>query len=275
MSSPAPAPAALPDPACLRVVAEEAARAGGAVARRYFDQDYHVRLKPDHSEVSEADEAAQAEVIARIQAQRPADAVIAEETLAPGGRPGPTNDIVCWVIDPIDGTRNFIRRIPLYACSIAAMLHGTPIAGAIYDPQRDVMYSAASGGALCVNGGQPPDTAGATRGLNLRPVVGIPSTPRGASKALAHRWLDRYVCRSLGSTALHLAWVAAGRLDAALADNPRLWDLAAGWALLRAARRDMVKLDGTPIFPLDVAAYAGEELPLVAAGSVDRFLRCD
>jgi myo-inositol-1(or 4)-monophosphatase len=268
-------PEALPG---LRRLAEEAARAGGQAARLRFRTELDVRLKADRSEVSDADEAAQAAVLACIRAHRPADACIAEETL-PGSpsAPSPTNDALCWVIDPIDGTRNFVRGIPLYVCSVAAMLDGLPLVGAIYDPQREVLYSANCPETLLVNGKPQPAGRGARSrplGVNPKPVVAIPSQPAGAVGPLAHAWLDRFVCRNLGSTALHLAMVATGELDAMLADNCRLWDLAAGWVLVSTAGGKLTSPGGKPIFPLAIERYRGEELPVLARSDLagDRVL---
>ncbi len=253
----------------LRALAEEAARAGGRVARRYFGSELGVWLKSDRSEVSDADEDAQAAVIATIRAQRPQDAFIAEEQLTlTDPPPAPTADQVCWVIDPIDGTRNFVRHIPLYTCSVAAMLNGMPLVGAIYDAQRNTLYSASQKGGLFFNCEHRPrhdENEAPPRGANPKPVVAIPSSPVGETVPLAHAWLDRYVCRSFGSTALHLAMVANGELDAALCDNPRLWDIAAGWVLIEAAGAHITKPDGSPVFPLDITQYHGEDIPCVAA----------
>jgi len=257
----------------LRHIAEQAARAGGEVARRAFRTDCGVRLKADRSEVSDADEAAQAAVVSVIRTHRPHDAFIAEETLRlPDGAavpPPPNADRVCWVIDPIDGTRNFVRGIPLYACCVAAMLDGRPICGAICVPEHERLYSATHPGALLVDGQPQPargPAAARPAGFNPKPVVAIPSSP-GVVASIAHDWLDRYVCRSLGSTALHLLLVATGELDAALADNPRLWDVAAGWALLYASGGTLTTPDGQPLFPLDVSGYAGQALPCIAASA--------
>jgi myo-inositol-1(or 4)-monophosphatase len=256
----------------LRHIAEEAARAGGHVARRFFRTKLAVRLKDDRSEVSDADEAAQAAVTECIQAHRPDHAFIAEETLLPradGARePAPSNDAVCWVVDPIDGTRNFVRGIPLYVCSVAAMLGGTPLVGAIYEPERDVLYSASLAEGFFVDSApQSGRPVGAARpaGLNPRYVVGIPSTPVGPASVIAQAWLGRFVCRNLGSTALHLAMVATGELDAMLTDNSRLWDIAAGWVLVTASGGRMTGLGDAPLFPLDVGKYRATELPALAA----------
>lgn len=264
----------------LRRWAEEAARIGGGVARERFGANLSVRLKADRSEVTDADEAAQAAIVDYLRRECPDDALLTEETLLP--EPGlvsssaPRHDGRCWVIDPIDGTRNFIRGVPLFACSVGVMIGGEPVAGAIYDPVRDELISAGRGGPLLLNGRphKPPDPWGTgsqpvgpgSAGRAPRPVVGLPSIPVGYVAERAHQWLDRYVCRCLGSTALHLAYVALGRLEAMLADNARLWDIAAGVVLVRAAGGDATAPDGLPLFPVDVAAYRGEEMPIVAAG---------
>ncbi len=257
----------------LRRLCEQAARAGGEVARQLFATDLKVRFKADRSEVCDADEAAQAAILAALRAQRPSDAFLAEETLPVSDRQGvlpqPAPDRVCWIIDPVDGTRNFVRGIPLWACSVAAMLAGMPVAGAIYDPHRDRLYSADRDSGLLVNGRawtRAPHGRSAPGGGSRRPIVGLPSTPRGPVAAIAHRWLDRCICRCLGSTALHLAMVATGELNGALTDNSHLWDLAAGWVLIRAAGGEMTSPAGDPLFPVDLAVYRGEELPALAIG---------
>lgn len=252
----------------LRRIAESAARAGGLVARRLFGTRLDVRLKPDRSEVTDADEAAQAAVVAAIRARRSLDAFLTEETLTSLRVARPTNARLCWVIDPIDGTRNFVRGIPLYTCSVAVMLDGTPLAGAVYDPHRDVLYSASITEGLFV-GRRPARSRRPCRGAvrRLRPLVAIPSTPSGAVADLVRAGFGRWVCRNLGSTALHLAFVATGGLDAMLTDNARLWDIAAGWVLVAAAGGRMTSPAGRPLFPLDVQAYTNQKLPTLAASA--------
>ena len=260
----------------LRHLAEAAARAGGSVARRYFRGELQVRLKADRTEVSDADHAAQQAVVATIRAARPDDAFLTEETLetrAPCH--SPANDRLTWIIDPIDGTRNFVRRIPLYACSVGAMFGGYPVVGSIHDAERDVTYTASTAEGLFINAeAQPVATLGRGRaaGLDPRPVVALPSTPTGPIAPIAHTWLGRFVCRNLGSTALHLAQIAAGQLDGALSDNAKLWDLAAGWVLLQAIGGRMTTRDGAAVFPLDIARYADADLPFIA-GTADFFAR--
>ncbi|MBU0640011.1 MAG: hypothetical protein KKB50_14175 [Planctomycetes bacterium] len=254
----------------LRMLAETAARAGARLARQRFGAVHAVRWKADRSEVTEVDEAAQRAVITCIQAARPADAFICEETQPEGDTraPAPSDATLCWVIDPLDGTRNYVRGLPHYACSVAAMLGGFPIVGAICDAVHDVMYSGSQaegafldGTTLRAEARGPAPPADRPR----TPIVAIPSTRHGRAFEIVHDWVDRMIVRNFGSAALHLALVAAGQLDAALATNCKLWDLAAGWVLVTGAGGRMSSPDGAPLFPLDVARYAGEDLPSLAA----------
>ncbi|TWT43836.1 Inositol-1-monophosphatase [Phycisphaerae bacterium RAS1] len=347
MNAPRPAPNALNAAFLdsLRLLAETAARAGGSVARAAFKTELHARRKADGSEVTDADEAAQAAAIVAVLAQRPGDAIIAEEDIPaptrrnssggtgilpvasggmgilpvasggmgilpvpgsdrtgetpvppgsgetpvppgsgetpvpPGSFPTPPrrDEGYCWIIDPIDGTRSFLRGVPLYACSVAVMHGGFPVAGAIYWPDLDEMFSARTGGGLLVNA-QPAarwshERAGGA--ISQKPVAGIPSTSRGPAFDLIHSWVDRVVVRNLGSTALHLALVAEGRMDAALISDSKLWDIAAGWLLVCEAGGAMRRLDGGEVFPIDVATYAGEAIPSLAARDADLLSRLE
>ena len=264
----------------IRDLAEQAARAGGKVAREAFHSDLSVRCKADGSEVSDADESAQTEIIACIRAQRPDDSFITEESNE-GSRvsaraaassletpPTPSNDRLCWIIDPIDGTRNYIRGVPLYSVSVGVMFGGFPIAGAIYVPETNEMYSVGGlDGASCNDRLLTPATVteAQNRGCSSKPLVGIPSSLQGLAYGVFHNWVARVVARNLGSTAMHLALVAAGRFQATLISDSRLWDIAAGWLLVKAAGGLMTTLDGEPIFPLDVAQYTDESIPSLAA----------
>ncbi|MBN2447312.1 MAG: inositol monophosphatase [Phycisphaerae bacterium] len=257
----------------LRHLAEQAARAGGAVARARYETDLNIRLKADRSEVSDADEAAQRAIIDMIQAARPDDSFIGEEQLDTSSPPPPpTNNKVCWVIDPIDGTRNYIRRMGDYSTCVAAMHGGMPIVGVVYDPQRDRLYSAARGEDLTVNGvAIRHDKCEKDAKCPRRKVlVGVPSTATDVVHGIVHDWMDRFVVRNYGSTAIHLALVAAGQLDAAISANSKLWDIAAGWMLVVAGGGRMTSPTGPPLFPMDVSTYRIEEMPTLAiSGAAD------
>jgi myo-inositol-1(or 4)-monophosphatase len=277
----------------LRELAERAARAGGVVARERFRGDNAVRRKPDGSDVTDADEAAQAAVLACLREARPDDGVIAEETVgcvpdAPSvngvpDAPVRTNDRLCWIIDPLDGTRNYISGVPIYACTIAAMLGGYPIVGVTYDPEREEMYSASRAEGFLIDGrpvgavaagASPAAVASAPRGrrsppaappeFRRKPLAGIPSSLQGSAYELLQGWRRRVVVRNLGSTALHLALVAAGHLQASLTSDTKLWDIAAGWLMVTVAGGVMTRIDGSPIFPLDVATYSDQAIATLA-----------
>ena len=246
----------------LRSLAERAARAGGAVARDMFETDLQVSFKPDGSEVSNADRAAQDAVINVLRESRPNDCFIAEEASEQPLRATGAADAVYWAIDPIDGTRNYVRGIPFFTCSVGALIGGTPVAGAVFDPLRDCMYAAAVGQGMFVNGCRRTVRDGDERTL----VAAIPSKRHKQVSQLVHTWVDRLVVRNTGSTALHLAMVAAGQLDAALASNAALWDIAAGYALIVAAGGVATLPDGHPIFPVEASTAAALTTDVLAAG---------
>ncbi|RMF75081.1 MAG: inositol monophosphatase [Planctomycetota bacterium] len=252
----------------LRTLAESSARMGGKLALQSFGKPLRIEWKEDGSEVTDVDRGVERAIVAHIRAARPQDEFIGEETLGFGGRSEAkiAPDQIVWVIDPIDGTRNFVRGAPLFACSVAVLRAGEPIAGAIYDPLRDEMFSAAvANGArlgsrrLNLESFDPP-----TRSATQR-VVAIPSARDAAAPDAVHAIVRDHVVRNLGCTTLHMAYVAAGRFDAALKTTCRLWDIAAGALLIREAGGVCTRLDGSPLFPIDTTRYSGEKLPCLSA----------
>ncbi len=249
----------------LLAVAQQAARAAGRVAREMQSQQLQVRLKADRSEVSAADDAAQHAAVAIIHAARPTDGFITEETLLLDPAPAPpSDDRPCWLIDPIDGTRNYLRLMGDYCSSVGVMLDGFPVVGAIYDPIRDRLFAARADGPLLCDGdpfaGPPPE-----QNPNASLIVAIPSSAPPSVRHIVHHWMSHHVVRNYGATAMHLALVAAGLLDAAVSDNPKLWDVAAGAALLSASGMGLTTPAGEALFPLGVGEYDRSELPLLAA----------
>lgn len=240
----------------IRTLAERACRAGARVAREVFGRVHAVELKPDHTEVTAIDRAAQAAIIEEIERARPADCIVAEEEFS---RP-PHGAELTWVIDPIDGTRNFVRGIPFFASAVACVRAGWPLVGAICDPLTDRVYSAQAvvhpggelRGALFIDGQPARPPVGDERRLS-RPIVAIPSVnPRIRTTAteLVQDWMSRFIIRDFGSSAQHTVMVALGQLDAAICSG-HLWDVAAGWPMVVAAGGDMLRPDGRRLFPLD------------------------
>ncbi len=248
----------------MRAAAEAAARAGGRVAAAAFAAPAGVRLKADASVVTDADVAAQAAVVAVLGELRPRDRWIGEES--PVDRAPADADTVVWLIDPIDGTRNFVRGSPLFACSVGALHRGLPVAGAIYEPLRERMYAADVRSGFFIDGVAAGSSARAARGGPPGEVVlAIPSTATPAVAETMQAAVSRCVVRNAGSAALHLAMIATGEIDAALLATCKLWDLAAGAALIAAIGGVFSDLNGTPLFPHDVWGRAAEELPSIAA----------
>jgi myo-inositol-1(or 4)-monophosphatase len=153
-----------------------------------------------------------------------------------------------WIVDPVDGTSNYSRQLPIFSISIGVAHRAQMIVGVIYDPLREELFRAVAGqGATC--GG---------RRLTVSKVVGPTDAilaldwghaheMRGKSLALLNRLAHQVqTIRALGSAALALAWVAAGRLDAYFNVDLKPWDVAAGALILTEAGGQISRLDGRP-----------------------------
>ncbi len=216
--------------AALESTAVRLAQAAGAQITAAVNGELAVQFKTTRPEwaansnpVSQVDQGVERFIRAQLAQEYPAHAVIGEEQ-APGGAPGAA---ITWVIDPVDGTCNFINGVPLYACSIGVLHEGRPVAGAIWCAASHAVgpgvYHAHAGGPLCFNGRpmvrRPP---GAWRGL---------AAEHGRSARYGAQW----DIRVLGTSAVEFAWVACGVLRLAHMPRPGLWDAAAGLTLLHAA----------------------------------------
>ncbi|WP_148612889.1 inositol monophosphatase family protein [Nocardioides rubriscoriae] len=186
--------------------------------------------------VTEADRATEALVRERILARRPDDAILGEEGDDVAGTTG-----VRWVVDPIDGTVNFLYGIPQYAVSLAAEVDGEAVAGVVVDVAKDVVYVARPGpdGATVALRDGTPISVGEPRPLGERLigtgfsyVTDVKVVQAAAVGALLPRIRD---VRRLGSCALDLCHVAEGLLDGYVEEGVNLWDHAAGGLVARAA----------------------------------------
>ncbi|MBN1491932.1 MAG: hypothetical protein JXA69_18615 [Phycisphaerae bacterium] len=240
------------------------ARSAGQIARERFGAA-SVSLKADDSPVTDADHAVQAHILNAIAAVYSDHAVVTEETVAqPERHAAFASAEFCWVVDPIDGTRNYARHAANFAVSIAVLERGTPIIGVVYDVMTDRMYSGRAGAGACCDG-TPMHVADEPPTGNT--LIGTASG-RGEPMADAvHDWFDRMTLRNLGSTELHLAMVAAGSIDAAFCHSCRVWDVAAGALLVSEAGGVCTSPDGQPCFPIDAdAARLRANMPFLAAG---------
>jgi myo-inositol-1(or 4)-monophosphatase len=221
-------------PSGLREIAEAVAREAGHQLRDAFaGPGVNVTAKSSPTDlVSEADHAAERLIRERLAAARPGDGFLGEEG---GDEQGTTS--LRWVVDPLDGTVNFLFGIPQWAVSIACEDAEGTIAGVIYDPMRDELWSAERGGPALLDG--RPIRASARDDLATAMVAtgfGYDSEVRRLQAEVIARLLPLVRdIRRFGSAALDLAWTAAGRYDAYYERGLNAWDLAAGELLcLRA-----------------------------------------
>jgi myo-inositol-1(or 4)-monophosphatase len=219
-------------------LAEEVARDAGALLRERFQGPTGpLRAKSSPTDlVSEADLAAERLIRERLAAARPHDAVLGEE----GGDRGPAaggRGELRWVVDPLDGTINFLFGIPQWAVSVACEDGEGTLAGVVHDPLRGEMFAAVRGGRPTLDG-QPveastqDDPAMAMVATGFAYDAGV----RAAQAEVAVRVLPRVRdLRRMGSAALDLAWTACGRYDAYYERGLQRWDLAAGALLCTSA----------------------------------------
>ncbi len=219
-----------------RELLELALEVAGEAARlllRYRGDGFAVGTKSTPTDmVTEADRAAEALIVERLLAARPEDGIVAEEGSARTGRSG-----VRWVIDPLDGTTNYIYGIPAFAVSIAAEREGEVVAGVVHDVAHGLAYAAVRGDGATRNG-RP---IGVSEGNDLaRALVatGFAYDParRAEQAAVLARVLPQVRdIRRLGSAALDLAHVACGMVDGYYEYRLNAWDVAAGGLLVREA----------------------------------------
>ena len=241
-----PAPADRADDVDERVaVTEEAARAGAALANEHFRSDIDVETKGDDDDVvTEADRAAQRVVIDEIRESFPEDAVVGEEE---DERKTVPDEGPAWVIDPIDGTNNYVRDIPVWATAVAAVVDGEPVAAAIVAPALGDVYTATPAGAF--RNGDPiavSDVSDPRRAV-VDPTIWWDHDARDeyarACEAIVSRFSDM---RRLGAAQVVLPTVAAGGFEGTITNlraNP--WDTVAGVFAIRQAGGRVTDLDGT------------------------------
>jgi myo-inositol-1(or 4)-monophosphatase len=213
----------------LLQIALDAARAGAAeLIERFGHRQRQVRSKSSPTDlVSEADVSAETAIRAVLGARRPQDAILGEE----GGATG--EGALRWVIDPLDGTTNFLFGVPQWAVSVACEDEHGSIVGVVLDPSHDECFAATRGGPATLNGA--PIQAGEADSLATALVAtgfGYESDVRARQAIVLGRILPRVrVIRRAGSAASDLAWCACGRLDLYWERGVKAWDIAAGTLL--------------------------------------------
>lgn len=224
-------------------VAVDAAHAAASIIRR---QAQHVDAVPferkaRHDYVTEVDRACEEEIVRQIRRYYPDHAFLGEE----GGASGDSDTV--WVIDPLDGTSNYIHGIPHVAVSIAQQVNGRTEHAVVYDVMHDELFTASRGNGAFLN--QKRIRCTSRTGLeNAMVATAFPFRQRGKLQAYARVFQAVFAktedFRRAGTASLDLAWVAAGRLDAYYEIGLKPWDVAAGALLVREAGGVVLDFDG-------------------------------
>ena len=265
-----------PDPLA---VCEAAARAGGAVLREWAGR-FAVSRKGPRDLVTEADYAAQREIRRVVLEAFPDHGFVGEES--EDGRPRPASGELGhsgtgtrWIVDPLDGTTNYVHGFPAYCVSVGLARDDEILVGVIYDPLRDECFSARRGGGAFLDG-RPIRAADVRDPGDAVVAVGFPAHVERDSPAVADflAVVPRVQSiRRTGSTALNLAYIACGRLHAFWVRRIACWDVAAGIVIAREAGAVVVPFrrplgtagDGPAPIPLDDPALVAASTPALAA----------
>lgn len=243
-----------------RKVAELAAQAGGK-ALEGLKNHFSVSEKGRFDLVTDADHAAQAAIHHVIKEHFPQHDFLGEESAGAATFRGSIQPT--WVVDPIDGTTNFVHQFPLYCVSVGLWMKGEVVAGAIFDPNRGELFSAAKGQGASLDG--KPIRCSTTNNLEQSLLaVGFPANLVGKEDVIEAWKQFGYVTQGLrrtGSAAINLAYIAAGRFDGFFAYQIAPWDMAAGVVLLQEAGGVISDIHGKPY---ELFSHA----PIVASNGV-------
>jgi myo-inositol-1(or 4)-monophosphatase len=245
-----------------------AAQAGARVLRELYDRPREIQLKGRIDLVTDADRAAEETVLRLLQERAPGVRVLAEESGEQGV--GDTR----FIVDPLDGTTNYAHGLPLFACTVAAESRGLVVAGCTVDPMRDETYLAARGEGALLRTAQGDRPLHVSDARELEKALVCTGFPYGDRERLPQmiRAFARFTelargSRRLGSAALDLAYVAAGRLDGFWEMGLKPWDIAAGQVLVEEAGGRVSRFDGAALV-LD-----GEEIAAAGPGLHAAILR--
>jgi myo-inositol-1(or 4)-monophosphatase len=241
-------------------LAERAARAAGAVLLERFGRPPEgIDSKTSETDlVSDADREAEGVIQQLLATERPDDGLVAEE----GARAEAGNGRR-WVVDPLDGTINFLYGIPVWCVSVALEDRDGGLLGVVHDPLRDETFTAARGEGCRLNG-SPARVRECSRLETALVATGFSYEParRAEQAELAAHTLPRVRdIRRAGAAALDLAWVAAGRLDGYYERGLKPWDWAAGRLLVEEAGGEVAQMPGEP---LGLVAASPTLLPALA-----------
>ena len=251
------------DLSSLLEVAVVAARLAGQRAMEEID---YIKAVPKNASelVTDTDLHCQRIIIDTIKQNYSDYGIVAEES-EPGGifkQPPRSGEDIWWVIDPIDGTNNFAHGILNFAVSIAVVSEGRPVLGVVFEPATNSMFTAAKDAPPQYNTRRIEAN---NNDLTVFQTVGVESLYADGAPNWLTFLLKTLRCRGLGSTALHLAYVAKGSFIACLIEKPKLWDIAAGAFLAESAGAIVSDWLGKSLWPVDMNGYSGQTIKTLAA----------
>lgn len=217
----------------------------GEILRAGYGQAHQVTMKSLTDPVTETDKCSEAFIISYIKEHYPDHSIVAEES---GHHKGSNGS--CWYIDPLDGTVNFSHGVPIFSVSIAYAEDGVVRLGAVYDPMLDELFCAEKGKGAWLNDHRIKVT-GTGELIRSLSVTGFPYDHDSEEMCRALELfktfsLQAQACRRLGSAALDLCYVAAGRLDIYFEIEVKTYDIAAGLVITEEAGGTITQFDGSP-----------------------------
>ena len=244
----------------------EAAETAGAAARAYGG-NLDIELKQADQVVTQADRYCQELIVEQIDRRFAGHGIVAEESENGGElltRPPTGPDDIWWIIDPIDGTRNYAAGAGHYAVSIGVWQNGKPRCGVIYEPTTDTLYTAGDGKAL--RNSMPIRCDNTAPGRNS--IIAVPgqAQPGQCLIDVIGQFMLQFACVNMGSAALHYAGVAGGMYAGTCSWKVKLWDIAAGAALVDAAGGKVTGINGDDLLPIDLHNYTGQAVPVIMGG---------
>lgn len=224
----------------LLAVATEAAKRGGAIVLDYFETSVKREMKADKSFVTAADKDAETAILREIKKHFPDHGILSEES-----EEQKSTSPYQWVIDPLDGTANFLNGIPMFAVSIAVLKEGVPVAGAVYHPIGDAMYCAEKGKGMTWKG-KPTCVSKDTCEHAMISFGPGKKEKKHLNTMLGNAESFVKSKRYLGCTALELGFVARGGTEGFICIGLNKWDYAAGVLLVEEAGGKITDFEGKP-----------------------------
>src|SRR5687767_7431344 len=248
------------------------ARAAGRVILDHYGKVE--RLTKTHAAanqeaVTEADRASQRLIVAGLRKRFPGDGLVGEESDTGQSItfdcPNPDGRV--WVIDPIDGTNNFVAGLGAFGVCIGLLERGQPILGVVYDVTRDLVYSAAKGEGAWLDTKRLQVAQSPLGNSSLLMLTSNLLDKHGKLHGWAAKWLAQtdWKIRIIGSAALEATQVAAGVAHASITIHGKLWDVAAPAAIVLEAGGVVTDLSGKAIFPFNLRNYTGAKVPFISA----------